>query len=91
MQVGLFFFFFFLLFLFGFRGWQGEGSGLIGGWVVQLFLFCPFFPPPLFLSVFFPFSPTPYLLFCFKARAGAGRVGKNCAGGLGLEVRSEVY
>lgn len=50
----------------------------MGGWVVQLFFF-------------FPFSPTPFLLFCFKARAGAGRVGKNCAGGLGAEVRSEVY
>lgn len=58
----------------------------MGGWVVQRFFF-----PSFFAFFFFPFSPTPFLLFCFKARAGAGRVGKNCAGGLGAEVRSEVY
>lgn len=63
-----FFLFLFLLFWFGFRGWQGEGSGLMGGWAVQHFFF-------------FSFSPTPFLLFCFKARAGAGRVGENRAGG----------
>lgn len=53
-----FFLFLFLLFWFGFRGWQGEGSGLMGGWAVQHFFF---FPSPLPPSC------------CFVLRRGLGR------------------